>query len=178
MKKIVLIIVIFALLVTGASFSYQYLSKNIQPDTDISDTNKTPATDFSFTDMDGNEVKLSDYYGKPIILNFWASWCSPCKNEMPAFDDMSEKYKDKVSFIMLNVTDGKRETVASAKDFISGTNYTFPVFFDTKSEGVKAYSLTGVPMTIVIDKDGNIAKTFRGEVTSDTLTSIINELMK
>lgn len=178
MKKIILIVFTFAVIITGAYFLYGFLAENYKPDTDIAYEERVPATDFRFTDSEGNEVNLSDFYGKTIILNFWASWCSPCKNEMPAFNALSDEYKESVNFIMLNATDGKRETVASAKDFISGANYSFPVFFDTKGEGVKAYSLTGVPMTMVIDKDGNIAKTFRGEITSDALRAIIEKLVK
>lgn len=177
MKKLIVLIAALVLLLLGAYVSYDYLTDTIHPNIDASDTTPNPATDFTFSDAKGNSVKLSEYYGKPIVLNFWASWCSPCKNEMPGFDELYAQYGDNVSFLMMNVTDGKRETEDSAKEYLTSNNYKFPVFFDTDQEGIKTYEVTGIPMTIVIDAKGNIKKIFRGEVSKDALEKVIESLV-
>ena len=79
------------------------------------------ADDFTVYDSQMNEVKLSDYFGKPMVINFWASWCGPCKSELPAFNSLLEKYKDDVVFLMINLTDGQSDTESSIKQFVSIT---------------------------------------------------------
>ena len=78
------------------------------------DPSKTKALDFTMLNSEGEEVSLYDYVGKPIVLNFWASWCPPCKAEMPDFEAAYQKYGDDVVFLMVNLTDGRRETVDTA----------------------------------------------------------------
>lgn len=114
------------------------------------------APDFAMTDRDGNKVKLSDFRGKPVILNFWASWCPPCQGEMPDFDAAYKNYGDRVNFIMLNVTDGYRETVSTAESFINEKGYGFPVYFDTELEGSMNYGASSIPMTFFIDAQGRM----------------------
>ena len=84
------------------------------------------APDFTVLDTDGQEVRLSDMQGTPVVLNFWASWCPPCKSEMPDFEEASKTYEGKVAFMMVNLTDGGRETVDTAKAYIEEQGYTSP----------------------------------------------------
>mgnify|MGYP002868861670 CR=1 FL=1 len=107
------------------------------------------AIDFSMLNMDGVSVSLSDYYGKPVVLNFWASWCGPCQMEMPYFDEAYREYADRVNFVIVNLTDGDRETVESAKQFIEEAGYEFPICFDTEGKGMYAYGVMSIPMTFV-----------------------------
>lgn len=116
------------------------------------------APDFKVTDANGKEIKLSDYIGKPVLLNFWASWCPPCKAEMPDFEAAYKEYGEDVVFLIVNLTDGIYETIGTAKKYISDMGYTFPIVFDTSSEAANAYSVTGIPNTYFIDKDGYIVK--------------------
>ena len=113
------------------------------------------APDFTVYDGDGNPVNLSDFIGKPVILNFWASWCGPCKNEMPDFEAAYQEYGDKIHFIMVNCTDGYRETVESAKKFIANQGYTFPVYYDMDSDAAYTYGASSIPMTFFIDAEGH-----------------------
>jgi thiol-disulfide isomerase/thioredoxin len=119
------------------------------------ETSVNTAPDFAILDMDGKEVRLSDFFGTPIVLNFWASWCPPCKAELPDFEAACKKYEGKVTFLMVNLTDGQRETVEVAKDFVASQGYTFPVYFDTKYEAAYAYGVSSIPQTYFINADGS-----------------------
>ena len=130
-KKILITMValLFAV-IAGASVLYGDLSDDLdmgnlatQNPTSPSEPGETEpdiaAPDFTVLDREGNPVKLSDFAGKPVVLNFWASWCGPCKSEMPDFQEAYEKYDGEVVFIMVNCTDGSRETMDTAMEFIS-----------------------------------------------------------
>lgn len=130
---------------------------------------KVEAPDFTVVDADGTEVKLSDYVGKPIVLNFWASWCSPCKSEMPEFNAAWEELDGEVQFLMVNMTDGARETVESAREYVEGEGFTFPVLFDTKSEAAIAYSAYSLPTTYFIDAEGYVTARAVGAIDGETL---------
>ena len=127
------------------------------------------APDFTMLDMEGNEVKLSDFFGTPIVLNFWASWCPPCKAELPDFDDACKKYEGKVTFLMVNLTDGQRETVEVAKSYIASQGYTFPVYFDTKYEAAYTYGVSSIPQTCFINADGSLEARATGMISATQL---------
>ena len=139
--------------------------------------NKNSAPNFTVLDKDGNRIGLSDKFGKPIVINFWATWCPPCKQELPDFDKLYREYGNKVTFMMVNLTDGKRDTVDGTKNFVSKNGYTFPVYFDTAYEGAKAYNVSSIPQTTFIDKNGNIHTTRIGAMNEATLRSYINAML-
>lgn len=106
---------------------------------------------------------------KTVLLDFWASWCGPCKQEMPDFQEKYTELGDGVQFLMVNVTDGSRESVDSASAFIEEQGYTFPVFYDSSLEAVTEYSISGIPATFFIDADGVIAAHAVGSISSSVL---------
>ncbi len=128
----------------------------------------TPAPDFTVYDADGGEHKLSDYFGKPIVLNFWASWCGPCKSEMPEFDAMHAEMGEQVQFLMVNATGG-RETFDSAKEFIASSAYTFPVLYDLDMAAANEYGVYSLPTTFFIDTEGYLVAYAQGAIGSDVL---------
>lgn len=132
------------------------------------ETEETAAPDFTVLDENGEEVRLSDYAGKPIVLNFWASWCHYCKVEMPDFDEAYRNHPE-IQFMMVNVTDGSQETMESARDFLAEAGYEFPVFYDTELDAAMTYGATGLPMTVFIDADGNLVTYARGMLQAQQL---------
>lgn len=127
------------------------------------------AVDFSVIDAKGGQTQLSDFAGMPVIVNFWATWCPPCRNELPAFDKVADEYDGKIQFMMVDLTDGRSETVEGAKAFAAEHGYTFPLFFDTMGEGSEAYGVRAIPTTVVITADGEIEQLHVGGMDEQTL---------
>ena len=188
-KKLIILVLAFVLLIAGASVLYNRLGQNLAPEQlAVAETEPTaetgteppsvPAPDFTVYDVQENAVKLSDYFGKPIVLNFWASWCGPCKMEMPDFNKKSQELEGEVQFLMVNMTDGGRETVETASAFIEEQGYTFPVFFDTTTEAAYVYGAYSLPTTYFIDADGNAVAQATGAISGETLQRGIDLIYK
>ena len=136
--------------------------------------NTVPALDFTFYHADGSSAKLSDYFGKPIVLNFWSSNCGPCRSEMPDFQRAHEELGEAVTFLMVNVTDGYWDTVESASSYVAEEGFTFPVFYDTDNHAAYTYGVTGLPTTYLIDAAGELAAYRSGAMSYDILMSGID----
>ena len=177
-KILVSIILLLASLIVCASLLYDQLDDKWSPDQlateateDPSQTEPEPimAPDFTVYDIDGREVHLSDFFGKPIVVNFWASWCGPCKMEMPDFEEKYQELGGEVTFLMVNMTDGSRETVETAAAHIVQEGYTFPVFYDTFSSAAITYSVYSLPTTYFIDAEGHAIAQATGAIDGATL---------
>ena len=142
---------------------------DLPPETSAPKPELTLAPDFTVYAPDGSPMRLSDLFGKPIVLNFWASWCGPCKNEMPDFQALYEIYKDDIHFVMVNMTDGTRETQNTAATFIQESGYTFPVYFDLDSQADQTYQVYSLPTTYIIDRDGFLVARGMGTLSKEAL---------
>ena len=127
------------------------------------------APDFTVYDLEGNPVHLLSYLGKPIVLNFWASWCGPCKMEMPDFQKAFEELDGNVQFLMVNMTDGSRETVETAISFIESQGYTFPVLFDSDMDAAITYNAYSLPTTYFISAEGQVIARASGAISAELL---------
>jgi len=182
--KIILGIALFACFLVLAAVSYSALSQKYRLETGMdsgsqregsseSEQEKYQAPDFTVFDADGNPVKLSDFKGKPVVLNFWASWCGPCQREMPHFNKAYAKYKDEIVFMMVDLVDGQRETQSKGSSFIKNQGYDFPVYFDIEEDAAYTYGITSIPMTLFIDRDGYIKTGYAGAIDEETLQAAI-----
>ena len=178
--KLLIWVLLFAVLMVGAYTLYNRLSSEVNvggiatvaqeteaPEAAASQTEATPsmAPDFTVYDLEGNPVKLSDFYGKPILLNFWASWCGPCKMEMPEIQKFYDKYGQEIHFLLVSVDD----SLDAAKTLISDSSYTFPVYFDTTSVGAYTYGASSIPLTFFIDAQGNLTAYYMGAMSESIL---------
>ncbi|MBQ9780211.1 MAG: TlpA family protein disulfide reductase [Clostridia bacterium] len=137
----------------------------------------TYAPDFEVLDKDGKTVKLSDFRGKPVVINFWATWCPPCKAELPDFNEAATTYADDVVFLMVNLTDGARDTVSGVKTFMSANDYTFPVYFDTTYSAANAYRVSSIPMTCFVSAEGVLVKQQVGMISASALEAGIQQIL-
>ena len=176
----------FVVLFAVAVFGYRYLSsaydgredgeiQSSEQAADQSESDKQQETevvmapDFSVVDGEGNTVRLSDFAGKPVVVNFWASWCGPCKAELPAFEAACKTYGEDVAFLMVNMTDGVEETVEGVQKFLEDEGYELPVYFDTEYSAAIAYGANSIPMTVFIYGDGSMLGIYRGAISQKSL---------
>ncbi|MEO4054224.1 redoxin domain-containing protein [Solibacillus sp. CAU 1738] len=135
------------------------------------------APDFTLQTLEGDTVSLSDYKGKKIVLNFWASWCPPCKAEMPHMQDYYKKYADKENVVILaaNLTyeDGSKDKV---QQFIDSFNITFPILMMGNKEVVNTYKVISLPSTFMIDTDGRIQHQIVGPLDQASLKEYVHSL--
>ena len=185
--KYLLAVALTVLLAVGAAAAYKYLtSVTTVPPSPPDNTsappaggetgapgNRNAAPDFTVTDGGGHRVSTADLSGKPVILNFWATWCPPCRSELPAFDKLYRQYGNEVSFMMIDLTDGYRETVEGVKKFISENGYTFPVYYDTEGSAAEAYNVSSIPFTVAVGRNGNIVGTHLGAMSEAALEKLI-----
>ncbi len=132
---------------------------------------------FTVVDARGRSVELSSIRNKPVVVNFWATWCTYCVEEMPTFEDAYKKYGDDVVFMMVNMTEGE-ETVAKAKAFVAERGYTFPVYFDQYGDAANTYRVSGLPMTLFIKRDGSLYTSHTGMLSKESLESYIDRLLE
>ncbi len=166
----------FSLLCLGLLAGCEDSSTNAQPSV-VGDGVNHPAPDFSLTDMQGNEVTLSQFRGKVVLLNFWATWCPPCREEMPSMEQLHQRYKDQgLVLLAVNV---EAEGYQAVSRFLPGKNYTFPILLDTAAEVQNSYKVFRFPETFVIDRNGTVVEKIIGgrDWLSPKTTTMLNFLL-
>ncbi len=177
--KLIIWVLVFAVLMAGAWVLYANLSSQMAPETMATEADDSRlAPDFTAYDGSGSAVSLSDFRGKPVILNFWASWCGPCKSEMPEFQSAFETYGEQIHFVMVDMVDGYQETQEKGQALIDSSGYTFPVYFDTDMDAAITYGVTAIPATYFLDENGYLVTAARGALNAETLQQGIGLLLK
>ena len=142
--------------------------------TKSSDDNKAP--DFTLTSTDGKKIKLSDYKGKIVILDFWATWCGPCRMGVPDLVEIQKEYKDKVVVIGISLDDDR--TKGDIIPFMKAFKINYHVVFGTEQVVIDYGNIEAIPTTFILDKKGNIIEKYVGLVSKSTLVDKIKSLIK
>lgn len=138
------------------------------------------ATDFTLRDINGQSVSLSDYAGKVVVVSFWATWCGPCKEEMPHLQKMYAQKKD-AGLVVLSINTDDARSASRVKPYIKQNGYTFPVLLDRDATVISTYNPgKTLPFTVVVDKQQQIAKVHAGYNPGDekTLATLVDQLLK
>ena len=133
-----------------------------------------PAPTFSLTLLDGKPFDLSAVRGKPVLINFWASWCIPCEEEAAVLERGSRAYKDRVVFIGVNVQD----TDPLARDFLRRFGVTYPNGQDTTGAIAVDYGMSGVPETYFVDRNGQLIRKWQGALDEARLRTYLDDLLR
>lgn len=188
-KRLIVLIAVLAAVLLLAGVGYRWLSGRYEPEApqltvqeetekEESPEERVIAPDFTVLNDDGEEVRLSDFAGKPVVINIWATWCGPCRSELPAFEQMYEVYGEDIEFLMVNATDGAQETVEGVKAFIEESGYDFPVYYDTEFSASMAYGASSIPLTVFVLADGTLAGGYRGAITEEVLEESIQIVLE
>ena len=141
---------------------------------------KIKALDFTLYDQYGNTHTLSEYEGKTVFLNIWATWCPPCKQEMPYIEELYKEYNlNKEDVVILGLASpyfGKEGSKEDIKEFLNSNKYTFPVVFDENADLIYSYGIQAFPTTFVIDKEGYIAQYVPGGMTKEMMKTLIESV--
>ena len=166
LKKVLLgVILLTAVAVSGVHFfDLPHIAK--------AETNAAPP--FTVTDMNGQTVSLASLKGKPVFLNFWATWCPPCVGEMPDIQRMYAKYGDKVHFVIVNI-DGTKPDVTA---FMENHAFSFPVALDTNGSAASAYAVQAIPTSYIIDADSNVVDSHIGALSAGDMESFVTSAFK
>jgi peroxiredoxin len=118
-----------------------------------------PAPDFTLTTQDGQTLSLSDLKGQVVMINFWATWCGPCRKEMPLLDAIYQRY-NRLGFTLLGVN--VEEDPSGADEYLAETPVSFPILYDRSNSVSKLYDVNAMPSTVIVDREGNVRFLHKG----------------
>jgi len=171
----VLAMLVIAIVIVAAVLILKKIdgSRYVYPEKKEEKAEKAP--DFTATLLTGEEFTLSENLGKPVLVNFWATWCGPCVGEMPAFEQLKKDYGDKLVIVAVNCG----EKTEAVQGFVDENGYTFAFAIDEKAKiSTNIYPTMSIPYTVLIDADGNIAEEFVGAVSAEKQYKIYKEAIE
>jgi peroxiredoxin len=133
-----------------------------------------PAPDFELQTLEGETLRLSDYQGQPVLVNFWATWCGPCRAEFPDFQEAYVNNAD--DLVIIGVNNTAADQVNLVEDFVAEMGATFPIVLDEKGQTVETYKVLGLPTTVFVDRDGIISEVFTGPINKAYIEAKLSEL--
>lgn len=171
MKKKISIILIAALVLSGLSIFYFQNSSPAVVQAEVGTETGMEAPDFTLKNMNDKEVSLSDYRGQKVFLNFWASWCPPCREEMPDMQKLHEEYEEEVTILAVNIGENK----STAANFMMQNGLNFSVLLDTDKSTAQNYLVRGIPTSYFLNEDGIITNKVVGAVSYEKMLEL-NEI--
>jgi peroxiredoxin len=182
-KSMIAILFLIGLVVYGG---YDYYSKSSSETGQAAETGGVNlekgiqkgqlAPDFSLTDLKGNPVHLSDFKGKKVMVNFWATWCPPCRVEMPHMQKFYEDYKSKdVVIVGVNLTPTE-ERLDSVQTFVDDQLLTFPIVLDKEGSIMQTYQVVAYPTTYLLDSNGVVREKFQGAINYDIMKDAVSKI--
>lgn len=140
-------------------------------------SNPVPAPDFALPARDGGELRLSELRGQVVMINFWATWCGPCRQEMPLLEQLQVKYEP-LGFTLLGVN--VEPDSAAAVNWLKGVPVTFPILFDTRNAVAESFGVQGMPSSVFVDREGRVRYVHRGYKSGDEAqyADLIRSLVK
>ena len=168
MNKKISIFLIAALIVVGLSFFFLQSPGNGVVSAEVGTEIGMQAPDFTLQNMNNKEVSLSDYRGQKVFLNFWASWCPPCRQEMPDMQKLHEEYGEELVILAVNIGEGK----STAANFMMQNDLNFPVLLDTDKSTAQDYLVRGIPSSYFLDEDGIIINKVVGAVSYERMLEL------
>jgi peroxiredoxin len=172
MRKRRLVTRTIILLLLGAAVIYT-LYANFTKDTKQKVAVGAEAPDFALVDMQGNKHQLSDYRGQGVFLNFWGTWCPPCKKEMPYINNQYHQYKDKgVQVLTVDI----QESELAVNQFADRLKLDFPIMIDTDKEVMNTYGIDPLPATFLIDKNGKVVNYYTGALTEEKVREFMEKI--
>ena len=201
-KSTLVLIGILVLVIAGAALLYPRLTKEMEEQTvpaateapaaaeseKQAETAQKPAEaagpvqkffapDFTVYDREGNPKKLSEFRGKPVVVNFFASWCGPCRIEMPYFEEAYKAHGDQVEFMMVNLNGFGNDKKERAEAMVEEGGYTFPVYFDTDGNAAMAYPSRAIPVTLFISAEGELKGQKIGAMRQEDLNATVDAMI-
>lgn len=176
MKRYIFLMMMFLFLV-GCTFPKEDAKENSK-DSDSLVKKEITAPDFEMSTFEGNKMKISDFKGKYVVLNFWASWCPPCVEEMPHLQKAYESFLKQGDVVLLgiNLTVSRPNEKTEAEKMIKENQYTFPVLLDETGAAAEAYEVVSIPKTVILYPDGIVAGVINGYMEEGQLENIIKQV--
>ena len=187
-RTLVILLLVIVLLLGGGTFAYRTLSRLTEPTVPYAPSAQSdltgeaqesaPAPDFTVYNADGSTVALSEKQGKPVFINFWATWCPPCRSELADINKAYATYGDRIEFMMVDLTDGYNgEDQPTVEAFVAENGYTFPVYFDLDSSAAMAYGVRSIPTTVLVAADGTLLHTQMGAMSESQIEQLMQQLL-
>lgn len=169
MKKILAISILVFLI------GYAIYNTVIPSNAKVGVTEGNAAPDFELTTLDGEKMSLSDLKGKKVLVNFWATWCPPCRSEMPDMQQIYDEYDDDVVIAAVNLTSSE-SSVDTVESFVNELSLTFPILLDEKGKVNNEYEVLSYPTSYFIDEEGIIKTKFVGALSYDQMKKLIDDM--